>query len=112
MPIYLVEMWLPKEGMEKECIEATRRVLEYIRNHRDEFKERRSQRLFRVFIGGRPWFIEVQEYEDLKSMEELDKKIAKNKEYLELVKEWKKCVDHKESRALLLFDVLRDLWIE
>jgi len=45
-------------------------------------------------------------------MEELDKKIAKNKEYLELIKERKKCVDPRESRALLLFDVLRDLWIE
>jgi len=112
MPVYLVEMWIPKEGKEKECLEALRKVLEYIKNHREEFKERKSQRVFRVFIGDRLWFIEVQEYEDLKSMEELDKKIVKNKEYIELVMEWKKCIDPKESRALLLFDVLRDLWIE
>lgn len=112
MPVYLVEIWLPKEGKERECLEASRKVLEYIKNHRDEFKERKSHKLFRVFVGDRPWFIDVQEYEDLKSMEELDKKIAKNKQYIELIMEWKKCIDSRETRALLLFDVHRDLWIE
>jgi len=99
MTVYLVEMWPPKEGLEKECLEASRRVLEYIRNHRAEFRERKSERLFRAFIGGRSWFIEIQRYEDSKSMEELDEKIAKNKEYIELVKEWKKCVDPRDQEG-------------
>ncbi len=112
MPVYLVEMWVPKDGMERECLEVSRRILEYLRSRRDEFRERRSHRLFRVFVGGKPWFIDVQEYEDLKSMEELDKKIIKDKQYIELVKQWKKCVDSRETRTLLLLDVHRDLWIE
>lgn len=78
MPVYLVEMWIPKDGKERECLEAARKIFEYIKSRRDEFKERRSQRLFRVFVGGKPWFIDVQEYGDLKSMEELDKKIARD----------------------------------
>ncbi len=112
MPMYLVEMWIPKEGREKECLEISRKILEYIRAHRDEFMERKSHRLFRVFVGGKPWFIDVQEYEDLRSMEELDKKIIKDKQYIELIKEWKKCVDSKEIRSLLLLDVHKDLWID
>ena len=112
MPVYLVEIWIPKDGKERECLEISRKILEYIKTHRDEFKERKSHRLFRVFIGGRKWFIDIQEYEDLKSMEELDKKIIKDKQYVELIKEWKKCIDSKESRSLLLFDIHRDLWIE
>ena len=112
MPIYLVEMWIPKDGKERECLEVSRRVLEYIKTHRDEFRERKSHRLFRVFIGDKPWFIDVQEYEDLRSMEELDRKIARDRQYLELIKEWKECIDARESRALILFDIHRDLWIE
>jgi len=112
MAIYLIEMWIPREGKEKECLEVSKRILMYIKTHRDEFKERKSHRVFRVFIGDKPWFIDVQEYEDLKSMEELDKKIIKDKQYLELIKEWKNCIDSKETRSLILFDVYRDLWIE
>ncbi len=112
MPIYLVEIWIPKDGKERECLEASRKILEYIKTHRDEFRERKSHRLFRVFIGDKPWFIDVQEYEDLRSMEELDKKIARDRQYLELIREWKECIDTRETRALILFDVHRDLWIE
>ncbi len=112
MPIYLVEMWIPKDGKERECLEIAKKVLEYIKTHRDEFRERKSHRLFRVFIGDKPWYIDVQEYDDLKSMEELDKRIARDKQYLELIMEWKKCIDPRESRSLLLFDLFRDLWIE
>lgn len=112
MPVYLVEMWIPKDDKEKECLEISRKILEYIKAHRDKFKERKSHRLFRVFIGGKPWFIDVQEYDNLKSMEELDRKIIKDIQYLELIKKWKECIDHKESRSLLLFDLFRDLWIK
>ena len=112
VPIYLVEMWVPKDGKVRECFEVSRKILEYIRAHRNEFKERRSHRLFRVFVGSRPWFIDVQEYDDLRSMEELDKKVARDKQYLELINEWKKCIDSKETRSLILFDVHRDLWVE
>ncbi len=112
MPVYFVEMWIPKEGKEKECLEISRRILEYIKAHRNEFKERKSHRLFRVFIGDKPWYIDVQEYDDLKSMEEFDKRIPKNKEYVELIKEWKECIDSRETRALLLLDVHRDVWLE
>ena len=56
MPVYFVEMWIPKDGMERECLEASREILKYIKNHRDEFKERKSHRLFRVFVGDRSWF--------------------------------------------------------
>jgi len=45
-------------------------------------------------------------------MEELDKKIIKNKQYLELINVWRKCVDSRETRSLILLDVHRDLWIE
>ncbi|WFO74821.1 hypothetical protein J4526_07030 [Desulfurococcaceae archaeon MEX13E-LK6-19] len=112
MPVYLVEMWIPKDGMEKQCLELSRKILEYVRSHRDEFKEMKSLRLFRVFIGGKPYFITVQEYEDLKSMEELDKKIMENQEYVRLIMEWKKCIDETQTQGLLLFDVLRELWLE
>ena len=112
MPVYLVEMWIPKDGKERECLEVSKKILEYIRKHREKFRKRRSHRVFRVFIGDKPWFIDVQEYDDLKSMEELDKRISKDRQYIELIIEWKKCIDSKESRSLLLFDVLRDLWIE
>ncbi len=112
MPIYLVEMWIPKDGKESECIENIKRILKYIKEHRNEFKERKSHRIYRVFIGDKPWFIDIQEYEDLKSMEELDKKISKDREYLKLIIEWKKCIDTKESKSLLLFDVFKELWIE
>jgi len=98
--------------MERECLEVSREILEYIKNHRDEFKERKSHRLFRVFVGDKSWFIDVQEYENLRSMEELDKRVVKEKQYIELIKRWKKCIDSKESRSLILFDVHRDLWIE
>lgn len=57
-------------------------------------------------------FIDVQEYEDLRSMKEPDKRISRDRQYIELIMEWKKCVDHRESRSLTLFDVYRDLWIE
>ena len=72
MPVYLVEVWIPKDGKERECLEVSKKILEYIREHREEFQERRSHRVFSVFIGGKPWFIDVQEYDDLRSMEELD----------------------------------------
>ncbi len=62
--------------MEKKCLEIVKRVLEYIRSHRDEFKERKSLRIFRVFVGDKPWFIELHEYDDLKSMKELDRKLS------------------------------------
>ena len=97
MPVYLVEMWVPKDGNVGKCFEVSRKILEYIRAHRDEFKERRFHRLFHVFVGSRPWFIDVQEYDDLRSMEELDKKIIKNKQYLELINVWRKCVDSREN---------------
>jgi len=45
-------------------------------------------------------------------MEELDKRVVKEKQYIELIKRWKKCIDSKESRSLILFDMHRDLWIE
>jgi len=105
-------MWIPKDGKERECLEVSKKILEYIRKHREEFRERRSHRVFRVFIGGKSWFIDVQEYDDLKSMEELDKRISKDRQYVELIMEWKKCIDSKESQSLLLFDVFRELWIE
>ena len=112
MPVYLVEMWIPKDGKERECLDVSKKILRYIKEHREEFRERRSHRVFRVFIGDKPWFIDVQEYDDLKSMEELDKRISKDRQYIELIMEWKKCIDSKESRSLLLFDVFRELWIE
>ncbi len=112
MPVYLVEMWIPKDGKERECLDVSKKILRYIKEHREEFRERRSHRVFRVFIGGKPWCIDVQEYDDLKSMEELDKRISKDRQYIELIMEWKKCIDSKESLSFLLFDVFRDLWIE
>ena len=45
-------------------------------------------------------------------MKEPDKRISRDRQYIELIMEWKKCVDHRESRSLTLFDVYRDLWIE
>jgi len=68
---------LPKDGKEKECFEVSRKIFEYIRSYREKFRERKSHRLFCVLTGDKYWFIDVQEYDDLKSMEELDKRIAK-----------------------------------
>ena len=56
--------------------------------------------------------IDVQEYDDLKTMEESDKRIIKDKQYIELIKQWKECVNSKETRSLILIDVHRDLWLE
>lgn len=56
MPIYLIEMWIPREGMERGCLEVVRKILEYIKTHREEFRERKSHRMFRVFVGDKPWF--------------------------------------------------------
>ncbi len=110
--IYLIEMWIPKEGKEKECYEVSREILRYIKERREMFKEGRSHRLFRVLIGGRKWFIDVQEYDDLRSMEELGKRIIGDEEYIKLIKRWKECVNSRKTRSLILYDVHRDLWIE
>ena len=45
-------------------------------------------------------------------MEESDKRIIKDKQYIELIKQWKECVDSKETRSLILIDVHRDLRLE
>ena len=112
MAIYLVELWIPKEGMEGKCLEISSKVLDYVRRNRKEFKELKSLRLLRIFIGSKPWWVTVQEYDDLKPMEELDKRIVNDKEYIGLIMEWKKCIEYKESNALLLMGLLRDKWIE
>jgi len=40
MTICLAEIWIPKDGIEKECFKVSRKILEYIKSHRDEFKGR------------------------------------------------------------------------
>ena len=112
MPVYFVEMWVPKPGEERKCLETAEKILRYVKEHREEFRERRTHRMFHVFVGGKPWFIDVQEYDDLSSMEKLDKRISRDKKYIELILEWKNCIDPRESRSLFLFDVLRELWVE
>ncbi len=31
---------------------------------------------------------------------------------MELIKEWKECIDLREVKTFILFDVFRELWIE
>jgi len=51
MGVFLVESWLVKEGKEKEHEKACERILDYIKENREKFKELKSAKIFRVFIG-------------------------------------------------------------
>lgn len=57
MSIFLVELWMPKQGMERKCIEISSKILDYIKSNRERFRELKSVRLFNVWIGDRHWFI-------------------------------------------------------
>jgi|GEM_PF-6248242 len=54
MPVYFVEMWVPKSGEERKCLEIAEKILRYVKERREEFRERRTHRMFHVFVGGKP----------------------------------------------------------
>ena len=111
MGVFLIELWSVKEGKEKEHEEICMQILRYIKEHRENFAELRSERYFKQWIGGEGKCITVQEYESLADMEEMDRKIGGDEAYLKLIRRWKGLIE-KGSKSELWFDRLRECWIE
>jgi len=112
MAVFLVESWLVKEGREEEHEKRCIKILSYIKENRNKFKELKSARMFRVFTGRQyNMFIYIQEFESLAEMEKFDKKITRDKVYTNIIKEWQSLIEKQSVKAEIWFDKLPEKWI-
>jgi predicted aconitase len=112
MGVFLVESWLVKEGKEKEHEEECEKILDYIRKNREKFEELKSVRMFRIFTGRQSNVsIYIQEFGSLAEMEEFDKKIVKDQNYMDRIRRWQSLIQKHSIKAEIWFDELREKWV-
>jgi len=112
MGVFLVESWLVKEGKEKEHEKACERILDYIKENREKFKELKSAKIFRVFTGRQyNTFIYIQEFESLTEMEKFDRKIIRDKIYMDIINRWQSLIEKHSVKAEIWFDKMQEKWI-
>ncbi|MFC2156566.1 hypothetical protein ACFLT9_01885 [Acidobacteriota bacterium] len=118
MAVFEVESWRAAPGKEKEHREAMRIWLDWVKNHRDLFKEWKSVRYFVKFIAGEATdrhFV-MWEYDNLAAFEAYKER---RKDYLGPYAEYKKAdpyykdvFDHSTMTIEVWKDLDRDLWLE